>query len=172
MILFSQYVWYCLFLCRRIYANEQLNTDLQEIKQKLTSSYGNYSLQQLSTTPARVLSSSQTLKDCTDVSEHNSHVLELCGPFSLYWSLSSLWNTTQKGVTIPTFDVGATRGVKVSVSAFLACHQCYCAGSSLAWGLNLRAVVCGIFWSSSPGVFSGYSGFLPSFIGLMVQPIK
>ena len=40
---------------------------------------------------------------------------------------------------------GAMRGVTVSMSAFLACHQCYCAGSSLAWGLNLRAVVCGIF---------------------------
>ena len=66
----------------------------------------------------------------------------------------------------------ATRGVTVNMSAFLACHQCYCAGSSLAWGLNLLAVVCGIFWSSSPGVFSGYTGFLPSFIGLMVQPIK
>ena len=38
-----------------------------------------------------------------------------------------------------------TCGVTVSMSAFLACHQCYCAGSSLAWGLNLRAVVCGIF---------------------------
>ena len=69
-------------------------------------------------------------------------------------------------------EQGATRGVTVSVSAFLACHQCYCAGSSLAWGLNLGAVVCGIFWSLLPGVFSGYSGFLPSFIGLMVQPIK
>ena len=57
---------------------------------------------------------------------------------------------------------GATRGVTVSMSAFLAYHQCYCAGSSLAWGLNLWAVVCGIFGSSSPGVFSGYSGFLPS----------
>ena len=63
-------------------------------------------------------------------------------------------------------------GVTVSMSAFLACHQCYCTGSSLAWGLNLRAVVCGIFWSSSPGVFSGYSGFLPSFVGLMIQPTK
>ena len=41
--------------------------------------------------------------------------------------------------------VGATRGVTVSMSAFLACHQCYCAGSSLAWGLNLRALVCGFF---------------------------
>ena len=61
--------------------------------------------------------------------------------------------------------IGATRGVMVNRSAFLACHQCYCAGSSLAWGLNLWTSVCGIFWSSSPGVFSRYSGFLPSFIG-------
>ena len=38
-----------------------------------------------------------------------------------------------------------TRGVTVGMSAVLACHQCYCAGSSLAWGLNLRAVVCDIF---------------------------
>ena len=36
----------------------------------------------------------------------------------------------------------ATRGVTVSTSA---CHQCYCAGSSLARVLNLRALVCGIF---------------------------
>ena len=36
---------------------------------------------------------------------------------------------------------GATLGDTVSISAF----QCYCTGSSLAWGLNLRAVVCGIF---------------------------
>ena len=41
--------------------------------------------------------------------------------------------------------VDVMRGVTVSMSASLACHQCYCAGSSLAWGLNLRAVVCGIF---------------------------
>ena len=41
--------------------------------------------------------------------------------------------------------IGATRGVMVSMSAYLACHQCYCAGWSLAWGLNLRAGVCGIF---------------------------
>ena len=39
-------------------------------------------------------------------------------------------------------------------------------------GLEFRAVVCGIFGSSSPGVFSGYSGFLPAFIGLMIQPTK
>ena len=44
----------------------------------------------------------------------------------------------------PTHD-RATRGVTASMSAVLACHQCYCTGSSLAWGLNLRAVVCGIF---------------------------
>ena len=56
-------------------------------------------------------------------------------------------------------------GVMVSMSAFLACHECHCAGLSLGWGLNLRASVCGIFYSSSPGVFSGYSSFFPSFIG-------
>ena len=39
----------------------------------------------------------------------------------------------------------ATIGVTVSTSAFLVCHQCYCAGSSLAWGLNFRALVYGIF---------------------------
>ena len=38
-----------------------------------------------------------------------------------------------------------TCGVTVSMSVFLACHQCYCAGSSLVWGLNLRAVICGTF---------------------------
>ena len=42
-------------------------------------------------------------------------------------------------------SIGAVRGVTVSMSAFLACHQCYCAASSLAWGLNLQALVCGIF---------------------------
>ena len=38
--------------------------------------------------------------------------------------------------------------------------------------LGLGSSGCGIFWSSSPGVFSGHSGFLPSFIGLMIQPTK
>ena len=52
---------------------------------------------------------------------------------------------TDIGPTSPSADPITTRGVTVSMSAFLACHQCYCAGSSLAWGLNLRAVVCGIF---------------------------
>ena len=61
--------------------------------------------------------------------------------------------------------IGATHGVTVSTSASPACYQCYCAGSSFAWGLNLRDLVCDIFWSSSPGIFSGYSGFLPSPIG-------
>ena len=60
----------------------------------------------------------------------------------------------------------------VSMSTFLPCHQCYCTGLSLAWGLNLQAAVCGIFLSLSPGVFSGYSSFLPSFISLMIQPTK
>ena len=47
---------------------------------------------------------------------------------------------------LPVYNsLGATRGVMDSMSAFLACHQCYCAGSSPVWGLNLRALVCGIF---------------------------
>ena len=40
--------------------------------------------------------------------------------------------------------LGATCGVTVSTSAFLAYHQCYCEGSSLARGLNLRDLVCGV----------------------------
>ena len=39
----------------------------------------------------------------------------------------------------------ATQGVTLSMSAVLACHQCYCTGLSLAWGLNLQAIVCVIF---------------------------
>ena len=31
-----------------------------------------------------------------------------------------------------------THGVMVSMSAFLACHQCWSAGSSLGWGLNFQ----------------------------------
>ena len=70
------------------------------------------------------------------------------------------------------WNFGATCGVTVSMSAFLACHQCYCAGSSLAWGLNLWALVCSIFWNSSPEVFSGYSCFIPSFIGLWFSQLN
>ena len=48
---------------------------------------------------------------------------------------------------------GLRRGVMVGTCVFLACHQCYCAGLSLAWGLNLRALVFGIFSSLLPGGF-------------------
>ena len=50
---------------------------------------------------------------------------------------------------------GVTCGVTVSMSAFLALHQCYCAGSSLAWGLEssgysmwdfLKLVARGFLW--------------------------
>ena len=55
-------------------------------------------------------------------------------------------NKDAQGNTIySTSWILVRHGVTVSMSAFLACHQCYCAGSSLAWGLNLRALVCGIF---------------------------
>ena len=76
---------------------------------------------------------------------------------------ASLWLFGSEGCGASQF--GATRGVTVSISAFLACHQCYCAGSSLAWGLTLGAVARGISYSSSSRIFSGYSGLLPSFIG-------
>ena len=52
-----------------------------------------------------------------------------------------------------------------SMPAFDTCHQCYGVGSSLVWGLNFPAAVCGIFQSSSSGVFSEYSGLLSFFIG-------
>ena len=55
---------------------------------------------------------------------------------------------TALGNTVNHFHnviLGATRGVMASTSAFLAYHQCYCVGLSLAWGLNLQALVCGIF---------------------------
>ena len=65
--------------------------------------------------------------------------------FALFSSRVMSWNGEGKGGGGIGGYLGATRGVTVSMSAFLACHQCCCAGSSLVWGLNLRVVVCGIF---------------------------
>ena len=47
----------------------------------------------------------------------------------------------------PPVWFGATRGVVINTSAFLAsvCHQRKSAGSSLGWDLNFRALVCFIF---------------------------
>ena len=69
---------------------------------------------------------------------------------------------------------GAMCGVMVSMSPIFtsACHQCKSTGSSLGWGLNFRALACGIFSWSSSGFFSGHSGLLPAFIGEWVQPTK
>ena len=69
---------------------------------------------------------------------------------------------------------GATRGVVVSRSAFLAstCHQCKSAGSNLGWDLNFWALACGILSSMLLGVFSGYSGFLFSFISGSAKKIR
>ena len=100
-----------------------------------------------------------------------SHAVELTCPWPMKCN-RDIKHTQPASQPAVSSHQGVMRGVTVGMSAFLACHQCYCAGSSLTWGLNLLAVVCGIFWSSSPGVFSGHSGFLPSFISLMVQPIK
>ena len=88
---------------------------------------------------------------------------------TLQQSLSPCFHQKPTGVqahgwsfSLHTF--GATCGVMVSTSAFLASHHCESAGSSLSWGLNFRALVCDIFWSSSSAVFSRCSSFLSSFI--------
>ena len=47
--------------------------------------------------------------------------------------------------TKPSAVSGATLDVTRSMSAFLACHPCYCVSSSLALSFNLWALVCGIF---------------------------
>ena len=46
-------------------------------------------------------------------------------------------------------------GVMVSMSAFLASHQCQSAGPSLVWGLNYLALVCGISDARRQGVSPG-----------------
>ena len=84
-------------------------------------------------------------------------------------TVPGLWNgkaglAARKRAIDGYLGYGATYSVMVNVSALLVCHQCYCAGSCLAWGSIFRAVLCDIF--------SGYSGFLPSFFGLMVQPVR
>ena len=77
------------------------------------------------------LRSSPTSEDETSITSlHNP-------PSSLFLKLLSIsdlpnWRPTIKGWCV---------SVTVSTSAFLACHQCYSAGLSLAWGLNLRALV-------------------------------
>ena len=86
----------------------------------------------------------------------------MCGLKTFCWFNMHVW--------VCVCASGMMHGATVSTSAFLACHQCYCA--SLTWDLNLQALVCSIFWSLFPGVFSRYSSFLPSSIGLMVQSIK
>ena len=52
-------------------------------------------------------------------------------------------------------DSGATRGVMVSWSPFLASHQCYSVGLCLAWGWNFGAEICGIVLSFSSGFSAG-----------------
>ena len=56
----------------------------------------------------------------------------------------------------------ATRGVMVSTSAFIACHQCYSAGPSLGWDLKFSGLSLWHILKLVRGFFSGHSGFLPS----------
>ena len=68
-----------------------------------------------------------------------------CQGFSLGTPVSSrpVLQPVRGEASLALFAV--THCVTVSMSAFLACHPCCCAGLSLAWGLNFRALVCGIF---------------------------
>ena len=54
--------------------------------------------------------------------------------WSIHPSVACSYNLNV-GHQTQTFQLG-NACVTVSMSAFLACHQCYCAGSSLAWGLS------------------------------------
>ena len=66
----------------------------------------------------------------------------------------------------------ATRGVTVSTSAFLACHQCYCAGSRIAWSLNLLGFSMWHFLKLVARGFRRVFRFPPLFHRLMVSDNK
>ena len=78
---------------------------------------------------------------------------------------------------VPPFGIGlkgATRGVTVSMSAFLACHQRYCAGSSLAsrFGLETSGFSMWYFLKIVVRGFLRVLRFPPLIHPLIVQPIK
>ena len=66
--------------------------------------------------------------------------------------------------------LGVTRGVMVSASAFLACRQCYCAGSSLTSGLESSALSMWHFLKLVARGFIWVLWFPPLLHQLMVQP--
>ena len=83
---------------------------------------------------------------------YNSHLPQRLPPLPPTVQVGDLCNVTLSSdcitgvwVRIPLLPLcnvtlsSVPRGATVSTSVFLACHQCYCACSSLAWGLNLRA---------------------------------
>ena len=162
----------CLSLCNGLSACLSLCTGLSACLSLCTSLSACLSLfTGLSACLSLFTGLSACLSLCTGLSAYPSLYTGLSACLSLCTGLSACLSVFQSALCLPfsaCLSLSAsttTRGVTVSTSAFLACHQYYCAGSSLAWGLNLRAVACGIFWSLSLGVFSWYSGFLPSFIG-------
>ena len=54
-----------------------------------------------------------------------------------------------------------TRGVVVNSSAFLACHQCWSAGSSLGWGWNFRLFYVAFSEARRQGFSPGTPVFFP-----------
>ena len=70
-------------------------------------------------------------------------------------------------------DVLSTMGgVTVSTSAFLACHQCYCVGSSLVSGLESLGFSMWHFLKLVTRGFLRVLQFPPLLHLFMVQPIK
>ena len=67
------------------------------------------------------------------------------GPDNVFYYIDTSTGQVGARFGLPLVSGNGTCGVAASTSAFLSCLHCYCAGTSLAWGLNLRALECGIF---------------------------
>ena len=73
------------------------------------------------------------------------------------------------GLLITSTLQGATRGVMVSTSAFLACHQSE--GSSLGWGLNFSGLSAWRLLKLVDRGFLRVLRFPPLLLRLVVKPI-
>ena len=101
---------------------------------------------------------------------HKLHVLiALYGSYCLFYLSLCLWSSfvlmDSKGVlkNLKHSRHGVMCGVAVSMSAFLTSTfcQCWIVGSSLGWGLNFQALVCGIFFKLVVGGFLCVLRFTP-----------
>ena len=117
------------------------------------------------------------LRQCVSRFSHRSFIFEFISLFSqTFVCLKTIrpqrncWTDCSASLS---HDSPMMHGVTVSTSAFLACQQCYCVGSKLAWGLDLRALVAYVAFSEArPRGFLRVFRFPPLLHWLMVQPIK